>query len=76
MFERRLPLVSRRRGSVAGRGGGAGDATLPASQVLLHDQTEPANVDRTRQHRGWTLVPGSEHVTSPDPQSDRKAPLL
>ena len=49
---------------------GAGiDLPLPTQQVLLHDQTEPADGDRTRQREGWPPASGSatEH------QPDRKA---
>ena len=44
------------------------DLPLPTQQVLLHDQTEPGDGDRTRQREGWPSDP--RH----DPATDRKAP--
>lgn len=46
------------------------DLPLPTSQVLLHDQTEPGDGDRTRQREGWPPSPDS--ATDLD-QPDRKA---
>ena len=51
------------------------DLPMPTQQVLLHDQTESSDGDRSRQREGWPPDPGPEHVTSPEPRSDRKAPL-
>ncbi len=48
------------------------DLPLPTSQVLLHNQTEPADGDRTRQREGWPPDPTSR--SDPHPEPDRKAP--
>ncbi|MGE0225428.1 MAG: mechanosensitive ion channel family protein [Acetobacteraceae bacterium] len=34
------------------------DLPFPTQQVLLHDQTEESDGDRTRQREGWPVVPG------------------
>ena len=49
------------------------DLPLPTSQVLLHDQTEPADGDRTRQREGWPPDPTSRSDL-PTSNPTRKAP--
>ena len=53
---------------------GAGiDLPMPTQQVLLHDQTEPADGDRSRQREGWPPTPGSATDHQPNQQPERKA---
>ncbi len=56
---------------------GAGiDLPLPTQQVLLHDQTEPADGDRSRQREGWPPDPRADPRADPEPHpvTDEKVP--